>query len=150
MQEPFDVWMRLLTQWGWKSRRRLPPPLGRYKPRSLRLEQLASRQMLAGDLLSLAPSLWQNPVDPLDANGDGQVTARDALVVANALANLGSGSLAMLQAKGPVFYVDVNGDGQLTSDDFDALVWHLDARHPAAQPAEKEDAAKLPPGSDTS
>ena len=93
---------------------------------------------MAGDLLTLAPSLWQNPLDPLDANGDGQVTALDALVVANQLQIRGPGTLETValkgvdpQAAGPggdgVLYVDTNGDGQLTPEDFDAVASYLNA-----------------------
>ena len=88
MKKPSDLWTRLLAQLGSVPRNRRTPPFlffGTPKPLSLRLEQLTPRHMLAGDLLTLVPSLWQNPLDPLDANGDGQVTARDALVVANQL-----------------------------------------------------------------
>jgi hypothetical protein len=121
-----------------------PPPIGYSKPRVLRLEQLAARQMLANDVLASgipvaeddvvavadaafpdAGSSWQNPGDPLDANGDGRVTAQDALLIVNALTAAGPGSLAavpseVLHAWGPA-YVDVNGDGQLSTADFDMI-----------------------------
>ena len=141
MKKRSDPWTRLLAQLGRLPRSRHTPPIGTPGPRSLRLEQLAPRHirhMLAGDLLTLAPSLWQNPLDPLDANGDGQLTALDALVVANPLQIRGPGTLETValkgvapQAAGPggdgVLYVDTNGDGQLTAEDFDAVASYLNA-----------------------
>lgn len=86
-------------------------------------------------------SPWQNPDHPLDVDGDGNVTARDALLVANQLNARGTGPLearplesVVAQAVGSggegVLYVDTNGDGQLTSEDFEAIVVYLNAPGP--------------------
>jgi len=60
-------------------------------------------------------SPFQNPVEPRDVNGDGQITPIDALILINRLNSSGPGRLGGSGARGgsgegPV-WVDVNGDG---------------------------------------
>ncbi len=61
---------------------------------------------------------WQNPVQPFDVNGDGRVTALDALRVINHLGIYGSGPLAGLpfNTESPA-WVDTTGDGSATGLD---------------------------------
>ncbi|MGI9431457.1 MAG: peroxidase family protein, partial [Myxococcota bacterium] len=70
--------------------------------RKPQLESLETRTMLAADL-----PLGQNPVEPLDVNGDGQVAPLDALMVINALNDAG-------RRGGQPGFVDVDGDGDLS------------------------------------
>jgi hypothetical protein len=61
---------------------------------------------------------WQNPVQPFDVNGDGRVTALDALRVINHLGIYGPGPLAGLpfNSNSPA-WVDTTGDGAATALD---------------------------------
>ena len=53
---------------------------------------------------------WQNPIEPLDANGDGEISPLDALVIVNSLNSAGARALLPALAD-PKFWYDVNGDG---------------------------------------
>jgi VCBS repeat-containing protein len=67
------------------------------------------------------PSAWQNPIKPLDVNGDTFVTPIDALLVINLLNSAGAGPLAGRTPPIPVQpFVDTNGDSSLTA--LDALL----------------------------
>jgi Ca2+-binding RTX toxin-like protein len=68
--------------------------------RSLRLEKMEQKRLLAGDVA-------QNDIEPLDVNDDQAITALDALNVIN-------GMWAGNKAKG---FLDVNGDGKVTTND---------------------------------
>lgn len=61
---------------------------------------------------------WTNPLEPLDVNGDTNVTALDALVVIN---RLHQPWLTLAEAN-VAPYRDVNGDSKLTSDDAYAVL----------------------------
>lgn len=71
---------------------------------------------------SLQPALidqaWQNPDEPFDVNGDGKITAFDALLIINALQrrDVDSAELPTVRPEDEPFY-DVNGDGKLTALD---------------------------------
>ncbi len=72
-------------------------------------------------------SPWQNPVNSLDVNGDGSVSAIDALVDINALnQNLFPGGVLPLPATAPPYY-DVNGDGLLTPLDVLTIINYLNS-----------------------
>ncbi len=80
-------------------------------------EVLESRQMLAGDV---GFSAWTDPLDASDVNGDGEVTALDALVVINGLNRPDSSILKthvppILGGEG--IHYDVNGDGEVSAID---------------------------------
>jgi hypothetical protein len=61
---------------------------------------------------------WQNPTEPLDVNGDGRVTALDALRVINHLGVYGPGPLADLPSDpDSPSWVDTTGDGSATGLD---------------------------------
>lgn len=80
-------------------------------------EILESRQLLAGDV-GLSP--WSHPLNPNDTNGDGIVSAVDALVVINQLNRVRSDELSSNAPPilgGAATYLDVNGDGQVTPVD---------------------------------
>ena len=93
--------------------------------RVLRTEQLESRQMLAGDLISP----YHNLMTPTDVNNDGYVAPIDALMIINELNARGSYNLlerpanasgAEGESSGPIKYYDTNNDGYLTP--LDALI----------------------------
>ena len=76
------------------------------------METLERRLMLSAD--------WRNPVNVMDVNQDGTITALDALMVIN---ELGRGGARELDARPPESsspFVDVNGDGSVTA--LDALL----------------------------
>ncbi len=59
---------------------------------------------------------WQNPVRPTDVNGDGAVTALDALVLINYInAHSGDSNLPVDDLPSP--YLDVDGNGLVTAAD---------------------------------
>ena len=81
----------------------------------------------AVDLIPPALPLAHNSVLPLDVNADGLVSARDALIVINALAAANASESALPQAS-PLaatssatsisqYFKDVNGDGMITPRD---------------------------------
>lgn len=83
----------------------------RCRIRSLRMESLESRQLLAAD--------WRNPVDALDVNNNRHVTAFDAVAIVNELNRNGAHPLA---ASRPVEspFLDVNNSRNVTA--FDAIL----------------------------
>jgi len=57
-------------------------------------------------------SIWQNPDDPDDINGDGRITPLDVLLLLNELSKKGSRELPLPSpGEEPPPYYDVNGDG---------------------------------------
>lgn len=83
----------------------------RYRHRPLRTERLETRQLLAGDVVSL-----HNADSPSDVNRDGSVTPVDALNVINYVAQQISAESESSASNTP-FMVDVNGDGDVTAQD---------------------------------
>lgn len=69
----------------------------------------------------------QNPIDPLDVDGDGIVTPRDPLILINHLNRHGPGRInAPAPGDGePGYYFDVNGDGVITPLDIIIILNHL-------------------------
>ena len=61
-------------------------------------------------------SSWQNPVRPTDVNGDGDVTALDALVLINYI-NAHNGDVSLPAHELPPPYLDVDGNGLVTAAD---------------------------------
>lgn len=60
-------------------------------------------------------SIWQNPDNPYDTNGDGRLTPLDVLLLLNELSKRGSRELDMPSpGEQPIPYYDVNGDGHLS------------------------------------
>lgn len=77
-------------------------------------------------------SPWQNPSNPIDVNGDGRITPRDALAVINFLNENGPGETPPLPGSGgegdtPAF-PDVNGDGRITPIDALLIINELNNR----------------------
>src|SRR3954471_24136047 len=88
--------------------------------RALRHEALESRSLLAG---LTGDSPWQNPLDAMDVNCDGNLTAADAPVTINAFNSGDAGDLRHHVAPPGLLgrvvdaatgFVDASGDGQLT------------------------------------
>lgn len=73
-----------------------------------------------------------NPNNALDVNGDGAVSAIDALNVINALNTGGTRSLAGGEGEGPKLFVDVNADGVLSAMDALMVINYLNTRGAAA------------------
>ena len=69
---------------------------------------------------------WQNPVQPLDANGDGEVSPIDALVIINSLNGVGPRALLPTLAD-PNLWYDVNGDGFISPLDALLIINRLNA-----------------------
>lgn len=98
---------------------------------SSRAELLEDRMMLAGDVV-------QNFENPMDVNGDGLSTPRDAAILAFRLATIGGRAAAAAQGEPTVsasavssssgMFYDVTGDGVLSDADFDTLVESLNAQ----------------------
>jgi hypothetical protein len=64
---------------------------------------------------------WRNPVEPLDVDGNDQVSPLDALLVINHLGiDLAGGTLPPTLSNGPAPFVDVVGDNVVTP--LDALL----------------------------
>ncbi|MBI2480160.1 MAG: hypothetical protein HYV60_16475, partial [Planctomycetia bacterium] len=63
-------------------------------------------------------SIWQNPDNPNDVNGDGRISPLDALLLLNELSKRGSGELEMPSSgEEPSSFFDVNGDGSRSPND---------------------------------
>ena len=101
-----------------------------------RFEPLEVRTLLSGDP-------WQNPVNPLDVNGDGRVTNQDALMVVNAInegittfptpapssassASSTTNDVTNVFTPQNLGYLDVAGTGTLIPQDFLMVVNQLD------------------------
>lgn len=72
--------------------------------------------------MMLTASPWTNPLNPRDATGDSQVTARDALVMINLLGQEQTSELAERMAPpildpASTLHPDANGDGIISARD---------------------------------
>ena len=84
---------------------------------------------------------WQNPADPADVTGDGQVSALDVLTVINYINTHPSAPrLPTLPEAPPPFY-DVDGNGFVTPNDALIIINRLNSFSHASRPAD------LPKGS---
>lgn len=115
------------------------------------LQQLEVRQLMAGDVAIESPhsdishstsadwfdgtDLGQHLPDEHDVNGDGRVSALDALIVINRLDE----PEAVINNDLP--FLDVNGDGILTADDAEQVIERLSRNAPSTSFAETVDAA---------
>ncbi len=113
--------------------------LDRKKDNSL-LVTVTATSLTSGDTIQSGVTLtvdakkspYQNPVDPRDVNGDGQVTPIDALILINRLNSFGPGPLGGGGARGgsgeaPI-WVDVNGDGVFSPLDVLIIINWLNRR----------------------
>lgn len=77
-------------------------------------------------------SPYQNPIEPRDVNGDGQITPVDALILINRLNSFGPGPLDGTGARGGSgegpMWVDVNGDGVISPLDVLIIINWLNRR----------------------
>lgn len=69
---------------------------------------------------------WQNPVRPTDVNGDGNLTALDALVLINYI-NAHGGNLSVPADDVPPPYLDVDGNGLVTAADVLVVINQLNS-----------------------
>ncbi len=70
-------------------------------------------------------SPWQNPLDPLDVDGDGIISLRDPLIIINELNKEGIRILPPITDGEPNHRIDVNGDGKVTPVDILIILNHL-------------------------
>ena len=109
-----------------KKRRRAAIP-----GHTIRLERLETRNLLAADM-----PMFQNPIEPMDVNDDGEITPVDALMVINRLRKEG-------REDGDRMFTDVNGDGILTPIDALVVINGINSgararQHPPAPPEEQK------------
>jgi hypothetical protein len=104
-------------------------------------DRVDGRLTVQGTESARSPS--QNPVQPLDANGDGDVTPSDALAVINHINDGRPQDASMLYvAPGePIRYVDVNGDRWVSAQDVLVLVNRLNGQAAGNGEAEGDEAA---------
>jgi hypothetical protein len=94
--------------------------------------------------------VWHNGANPLDANGDGLVTALDALVVINSLnAALDAPAFPNVTAI-PAVWCDVNNDQVCTALDVLLLVNHLNTQASSAGEGEPSWAPETPAAAESS
>ena len=108
----------------------------RSRRRSLGIESLETRIVLDGaGWLTWDGSPWQNSFNPFDANGDGSVSAGDAIVIQNAINSMSPGNLAgmvappslqgLVGSEAASAFLDTNGDGALSAVDAISIVNHM-------------------------
>ena len=94
---------------------------GRNSLRRLISEQLEDRRLLTAD------PLFHNPYMPVDVDGSGDATARDALIVINGLNAEVSDANGESSRNSPQFFMDVNNDKSLTALDALMIINQLNA-----------------------
>ena len=98
--------------------------------------------------IEIIPSPWQNLGNPLDANGDGTVSASDALALINELNHpifIDENSKLPAEAPAPdAPFLDVNGDGFVTPVDVLEIINELNALPSAGEGESPLDALPLP------
>lgn len=103
----------------------------------LQMENLESRELLAGDLM-------QNPVEAADVNNDGLVAPIDAMIVINSISDQARGLEidSRPDASGrPTRFMDVNNDGSATPiDALRVLNWINEIRRGEGRPPTGTDA----------
>ena len=82
------------------------------------------------------PAPWQNPVNPLDVNGNGSVSSPDVLVLVNDLNSNHIHKVVGIPTTTNT-YLDVNGDGNINTTDVLILVNYINS-HPVHQTASGE------------
>jgi hypothetical protein len=78
-------------------------------------QQQVQQLFLFGKGLTAVATPWQNSVQPLDVEGDGDIDARDVLVLNNWLLLNPSGTLP--EGSNPPPYYDINGSNTITAAD---------------------------------
>ena len=92
-----------------------------------------------GSITLVSP--WQNPIDPIDVDGDGSIFPLDALTSINEINARGTGPLPLPPVPppdGPPPYYDVDGDGSLLPIDVLAVINHINANLVVPGPAPNE------------
>ena len=79
-------------------------------------------ELVDGNYQFVDSSLWTNPNNPLDVNGDGEISPNDAIQIANKLdvdgpTELSSQSVVRQVQDQPESYWDTNGDGLISPSD---------------------------------
>jgi hypothetical protein len=69
---------------------------------------------------------WHNETNPLDVNGDGKITSRDALIVIDTLNRLGLGALP--EHNSGIEFPDTNQDGILSPSDLLQIINQLNVQ----------------------
>lgn len=123
------------------------------QPVSLSAITLGSTSITIGTPIAEGELAYTNPVNPLDVNGDSNVTPIDALTVINVLNGQGPGKLpnvviyagegersSLFARKPNLGYIDSNKDGYVTPIDALLVINHLSTRNGAM--AEGEFAAQ--------
>ncbi len=84
------------------------------------------------------PTPWQNHDNPLDVNGDGDITPMDPLMIINVINRLGSFPLNANPPSegepGGGGFIDVNGDGEVSPIDVLIVINHLNQRSAGGSP----------------
>jgi hypothetical protein len=91
------------------------------------------------------PAPWQNPVDPLNADGDPGVTATDALVIINLINSsllVGGALPAPTPGFGPPSFYDVDGDNHVSPTDVLFIINYLNSLPPLAGEGESVEVAQ--------
>ena len=128
----------------------------RNRRRKLGIERLESRQLLAGSLDASVAVPLHNPEMALDVNGDGQVSASDAISVVSYLNHsfarsrpdgAPSGAVGEAAPDGAVrWFYDVSEDQAVSAVDALLVVHYLNAEgEPAGQQPSQLDPSTLPP-----
>ncbi len=92
--------------------------------RSLLIEQLESRRVLASD--------WRNPIDSLDVDGDGSISPLDPLVIINRINENREAGLPAIRPASEKF-IDVDGDQTVSPLDVLVLINHINAVGPGVR-----------------
>lgn len=105
----------------------------------------------AASLTVIDVNNWHNPLNPLDVDADGLVSAADVLVIVNYLNEHGAGPLPPLTPagetspeSGAAMMLDTSGDDRLTALDALLVVNHINTALPATGEGEGAAAAAAP------
>lgn len=105
-------------------------------------DNLRSMIVTAATANRVQASDWQNPVEPLDVNGDDSVAPIDALRIINKINSDGAGELTDAPAGESTNYYDVTGDNFVSSLDALRVIQVLNqfsgSGEPAGEPVEAE------------
>ncbi len=91
---------------------------------------------------SVTPPRWQNPLNRLDVNNSGSVSAADALIVINHILMGQAGTLPDPGTGNPEFWIDTNGNNVLQASDVLQVINYLLMQQ--SQSAEPNDTAPAP------
>ncbi|MEZ6077962.1 MAG: dockerin type I domain-containing protein [Pirellulaceae bacterium] len=128
---PFTIWIRNTAE---TSADFTGEPGQQYAFYSLAIDGVGHRevkdQVAEVQTTVSADSAWHNASLPLDVNADQLVTPIDALIIINALNQLGSGALSQINLT-QHFYYDTNADDLLSPMDVLLIINWLNKQSPA-------------------